>query len=207
MRVAVYVDGFNVYYRALKHTHYKWLDPLILAQSLLDAQDEIVMVRYFTARISSRAGDPDAPRRQEIYLKALRTIPQMRIHYGRFLAKTKIRPLVGFDDCFVEIQDTEEKGSDVNLASYLIHDGWLGLYDAALVMSQDSDLCEPMRMVKEELEKPLGIVWLDGQQPSKHFRRSSSFVRHVTSSRLDAAQFPDTIMGRDGHLIRKPDRW
>ena len=54
MRVRVYVDGFNLYYRALRKTPHKWLNPLTLAQGLLDPNDSIDRLRYFTARISPR---------------------------------------------------------------------------------------------------------------------------------------------------------
>ena len=117
MRVSVYVDSFNLYYRALRRTPYRWLNPLALARGLLDPDDEIGAVRFFTARVSPRAGDPEAPRRQAIYFKALRTIPEIRFHYGRFLPKTKTRPLVADPTRHVEVHDTEEKGSDVNLAA------------------------------------------------------------------------------------------
>lgn len=206
MRVYVYVDGFNLYYRALRDTAHKWLNPIRLAESVLDDGDEIACLRYFTARVSARSGDPEAPRRQEQYLKALRSLPTVRIHYGRFLPKTKTRPLVSNPDKYVEVFDTEEKGSDVNLASYLLHDGWRDRYDAALVISQDSDLCEPMRMVRDDLNKTVGVLWLDGEA-SRRFRNVSSFIRHVSSARLAAAQFPDRVMSRDGRPADKPDSW
>ncbi len=207
MKVRVYVDSFNLYYRALKGTEHRWLNPVKFAESLLDPGDTVDLVRYFTARVSSRAGSPAAPARQQAYLSALHTLPNIKVHYGRFLAKTKFRPLTSDPDTFVEVHDTEEKGSDVNLASYLLHDGWMERYEAALVMSQDSDLCEPIRMVKDELLKPVGVVWLDGQQPSKRFRNVCSFIRHATPSRLAGAQFPALLLGRDGHQVRKPDGW
>lgn len=209
MRVYVYVDGFNLYYRALRGTPYKWLDIRALAQSLLDADDEIVAIRYFTARVRPRPDDPDAPRRQQLYISALRTTPNLTIHYGRFLPKTKWRPLVNpppGGPRYVEIHDTEEKGSDVNLASFLLHDGWHGRYDAAFVLSQDTDLCEPVRMVRDGLNKPVGIACMDGNEAGK-LGRVSSFSRHVRPAHLEAAQFPNPIMGRDGHLIEMPEAW
>jgi hypothetical protein len=33
--VNVYIDGFNLYYGALKRTPYKWLDLALLARTLL----------------------------------------------------------------------------------------------------------------------------------------------------------------------------
>ncbi len=207
MRVRVYIDGFNLYYRALRRTNLKWLDPVRLSACLLDEEDTVDLVRYFTARVSARSGDAGAPARQQAYLSALRTLPNIRIHYGRFLPKIKSRPLVSDPSTYVAVHDTEEKGSDVNLASYLLHDGWSGRFDAALVMSQDTDLCEPIRMVTKDLNKPVGIVWLDGTQPSKRFTAVASFVRHATHARLAASQFPDRLLGKNGHLVEKPAVW
>ncbi|NLD36866.1 MAG: NYN domain-containing protein [Desulfatiglans sp.] len=42
MRTAIYVDGFNLYYRALKGTPYKWLDIKLLVSNLLQPQNKII---------------------------------------------------------------------------------------------------------------------------------------------------------------------
>ena len=60
----------------------------------------------------------------------------------------------------VWVDKTEEKGSDVNLASHLLHDGFKGLYDAAVIITNDSDLAEPIRMVREVLNLRIGILIL-----------------------------------------------
>ena len=44
----LYIDGFNLYYRALKDTPLRWLDLRKLAEALFP-QDEINRVCYFTA--------------------------------------------------------------------------------------------------------------------------------------------------------------
>lgn len=54
---------------------------------------------------------------------------------------------------YVRVAITEEKGSDVNIATHLINDGWKDLYDVAIVVSNDSDLIEPIRIVKSELKR------------------------------------------------------
>ena len=105
------------------------------------------------------------------------------------------------------MHDTEEKGSDVNLAAHLLNDGWQDRYDAALLVTQDTDLCEPARMVKDGLGKPVGLVWLDGGQPSNRWRKAVSFVRQATPARLGAAQFPDRLLGLNGRPIDKPTGW
>jgi uncharacterized LabA/DUF88 family protein len=206
MRVYVYVDGFNLYYRALKGTQFKWLNLNELAKRVLAPSDTVIKVRYFTARVSARAGDPDAPRRQQILFNAIKTVPNIEFHYGRFLPKTKKRPLVSTGK-FVEIHDTEEKGSDVNLATHLLNDGWHKRYDVALVMSQDTDLIEPIRIVVQELGLKVGVVWLDGRRPSRYMSAAASFVRHISHADLGASQFPNPIILPDGTKLNKPATW
>lgn len=207
MRVYVYVDGFNLYYRALRKKRFKWLNLHALATNLLDPADTVEAIRYFTARVSPRAGDADAPRRQQIYLSALATLPNVTVHYGRFLPITKRRPLVNDPKQFVEIHDTEEKGSDVNLAAHLLNDGWRDRYDLALLLSQDTDLVEPARMVTQELGKLVGLVWLDGKRPDDNLRGATSFVRHMTTANLGAAQFPNPIQRNPNPPLYKPATW
>ncbi len=207
LRAFVYVDGFNLYYRGLKGTSHKWLNLRALASELLDPTDQVVAIRYFTADVSPRSGDLDAPVRQQAYLRALRTIPELTIHKGRFLPKSKSRPLVGQERSFVQIHDTEEKGSDVNLASHLLNDAFNGRFEIALVISQDSDLCEPMKMVTHELGKTLGIGWLEPSAPGKRYKAVSSFIRHATPAMLARSQFPDPVIGKGGAHIPKPLAW
>ena len=92
-RTTLYIDGFNLYYRALKDTRFKWLDVKRLAEQVLATHNQITSVKYFTARVSGHR-NPSSPRDQQAYLDALSTIPEVEIIYGRFLAKTVTRPLV-----------------------------------------------------------------------------------------------------------------
>ena len=95
IRTWLYVDGFNLYYGALKGTPFRWLDPSALAKQLLPPTHNVEKIKYFTARVSG-AADPDAPRRQHAYLSALSTVPEVELHYGRFLAKSIWRPIINF---------------------------------------------------------------------------------------------------------------
>jgi len=76
MRVRVYVDGFNLYYRLLKKSRYKWTDLRALSSQLIGPDDSVECIRYFTADVSPRAGDLEAPQRQQAYFRALKTIPE-----------------------------------------------------------------------------------------------------------------------------------
>lgn len=66
----VYVDGFNLYYGAVKDTPYKWLDIRKLCELMLK-DHAIHKVKYFTAKVHGHVGDPRAPQRQQIFLRAL----------------------------------------------------------------------------------------------------------------------------------------
>jgi hypothetical protein len=90
-----------------------------------------VAIRYFTARVRPLPNDPHAPQRQQVYLRALQTIPHLSIHYGMFLKNKKRMALVNPPPNTAEVWSTEEKGSDVNLASHLLLDGFQGKYDLA----------------------------------------------------------------------------
>jgi hypothetical protein len=209
LRTYVYVDGFNLYYRALKNTKFKWLNIESLVKDLLSPKNEISCIRYFTAPVSGKL-DPGQPVRQEAYLRALKTLPCISIHLGNFLTSKKFRPLVEpppGGPTHVQIWNLEEKGSDVNLATYLIHDAWRNLFDVAVVLSQDTDLNEPVRIVRDEIKKPIGVFCLDGKAPGK-LAGCASFVRHLTESRLAAAQFPETIsFGKKGNAVTRPLEW
>ena len=85
-RTIVYVDALNLYYRALRSTGYKWLNLEALATASLPVGCRIVGINYYYAPVSGRT-DPDAPNRQNVYLRALRTLPLVSLYSGNFLAK------------------------------------------------------------------------------------------------------------------------
>ena len=93
MRTSVYIDGLNLYYGAVKGTPFKWLDPVRLSALVLPQACVVDRLLYFTAHVSG-AVDPDAPARQQVYLNALRTLPEVEVHFGSFLAKTVWRPVI-----------------------------------------------------------------------------------------------------------------
>ncbi len=59
---------------------------------------------------------------------------------------------------FTRIFKTEEKGSDVNLAVHLLNDAWLNKYECAVIISNDSDLAEPLRLIKQQNGKKIGLI-------------------------------------------------
>jgi uncharacterized LabA/DUF88 family protein len=207
MKTFVYVDGFNLYYGAVKGTPYKWLDISKLCQLLLP-KHQILRIKYFTARVSGRSGDPHQPTRQQTFLRALGTIPHLEIIYGHFLTNEVMMPLAGCppnSQKYVKVIKTEEKGSDVNIATHLLRDGYTGDYEVAVLVTNDSDLLEPVRIVRQDLQKVVGIL-NPHRYPSRVLLRHASFIKPIRKGVLGASQFPN-ILHDDQGTVTKPPSW
>ena len=208
MRVYAYIDGFNLYYGCLKGSNQKWLDIDHLLR-LVSKKAVIDRIYYFTARVSGTADDPGKPQRQSIYFRALNTLGNVKIVYGHFLSHAVLMPettrqkqLTGRR---VRVLKTEEKGSDVNLASYLLRDAYSGHFDQALVLTNDSDLATPVKMVRDEVGKPVTIL-----NPHKSLARMlqqcATNVKQIRMGAVRAAQFAPVLQDSKGRFF-KPEAW
>ncbi len=205
----VYVDGFNLYYGCLRATPYRWLD-LEAFSSILLPQDDIKRIRYFTARVKARPGSPGVDSRQLAYLRAIGTLPKVSVHFGHFLSHSVRMPVAAPQvngPKTVEVIKTEEKGSDVNLAAYLLMDAFEKDCDTAVVISNDGDLKEPLRMARDLLRVKVGVVnpHIDGNR-SKALAQYADFYKVVRKTALARAQFPPE-MTDDRGIFHKPPSW
>ena len=107
---------------------------------------------------------------------------------------------------YAAVIKTEEKGSDVNIAAHMINDGYKGLYEVAILISNDSDLLEPVKIVRSELKLPVGVLNPFVQTPSFDLRRHATFVRPIRAGVLSASQFPSTLKDSKG-TFHKPPPW
>jgi len=206
MRTSIYIDGFNFYYLAVKDNPYKWLDFKSLFLKLLGSQNDILAIKYYTAIVSG-IQNPQQPVRQKIYINALEAyIPEFSVHYGSFLTSKKWMPLANPINKakFAQVIKTEEKGSDVNLAVHLLNDAWKNLYDCAVIVSNDSDLYEAIRIVKIELKKKIGLIILPRGNPSISLLNCADFKKKIRNNLLKNSQLPDPIPGTK---ISKPIDW
>lgn len=207
MATNVYVDGFNLYYGCLKGGPHKWLNLQAFCEVLLP-KDDIRLIRYFTALVSARPDDLDKPQRQQTYLRALGTIPNLRIHYGHYLTN-KVRMAIAEPKRrgpkTIQVIKTEEKGSDVNLATYLLLDAFERRCDTAVVISNDSDLKEPVKIARTVLGLQLGVM---NPHPARSRSRTleATFFKQVRISALAKCQFPEVFRDAKGEF-RKPAGW
>jgi uncharacterized LabA/DUF88 family protein len=207
IKTYVYIDGFNLYYGALRKTPYRWVNVRKLCELLLP-KNTIDEIKYFTARVSARPGDPDQPVRQQLFFRALQTLPGLTIHYGHFLTHTVAMPLVpvpGQPQRYAWVVKTEEKGSDVNLATHLLHDAHMRRFDVAVVVSNDSDLLEPIKIVRQALGKKVGIL-NPQKNPSRALLPHIDFIKQIRTGVLKASQFPVSMSDQHG-TFTKPAGW
>ncbi len=220
MATNFYIDGFNLYYGAVKTRwpQFKWLDIGAFCSALLPTHT-INRIRYFTALVIPPPEDPQMRIRQDIYLRALRTVPNLHVHdEGWFILKEGLRrqfPLaypknrrVGSPPQSVYVQLPEEKGSDVNLAAYLLLDCFQGDFDEAVVISNDADLAVSIDMVVTKFRKTVGVV-----NPHPKSRRSVTLQKvaswtfqTLNRHHLANSQFPPTLTDSQG-TITKPATW
>jgi hypothetical protein len=206
-RTIVYVDGFNFYYGCVRGTPWKWLNLETLFQSVLDPEkNNILKVKYFTARVQPTPNDPGVHARQDAYFRALvSACPLVEFHFGHFLRHKVRLENASPPPATVEVWKNEEKGSDVNLAVSMLDDCWRNKYDCAVVVSNDSDLALALSLVRAK-QKTIGLVTPGAplRKTSAELRKNSSFIRHIRPHHLSANQLADPIPGT---TITKPPRW
>lgn len=224
-RTYVYIDGFNLYNRAYsKHPaaaqrqSLKWLDLVALARHVLPHND-VVQVRYFTAKIRPSTSDPDAPKRQHAYLRALSSLPELSIHLGQFRVRDKLGRVVRpaqLAGRHVTISTFEEKGSDVNMAVWALRDGYEAKPDVSVFLTGDSDLAEAGTLLQAigitvGVILPAEVHYTDADGKKIANRRPNKipadFLKTLRITDLRSSQLPATVTLPDGKAIHRPRLW
>lgn len=211
----VYIDGFNLYY-AIRNSPYKWLDLSLLSRHLLPKHN-INLIRYFTAHVNPLPHNPSVRTRQDFYLRALKTLQDVEVHdNGNFVSWDRLMPQsplayvrgLNRGPNKVNVLRTEEKGSDVNLASWLLADCFNGCFDYAVVISNDSDLETPIQMVTQQYKKQVKVI-----NPDKPRFASKKLAKVATSNFITIhpwvygkSQFNVTLTDTMG-TFAKPTSW
>lgn len=145
-----------------------------------------------------------------MFIRALKTIPNLKVHCDKFRTYECKRPFVEPDkhSCkFAYIKDIKEKGTDVSLASFMLMDGFKGKYEKAVLISNDSGYKTPVRMVRDNLKLEMAVF-----NPNR--KRKICFALKSAASSYDfiypfplhKCQFPKLMKDKAGD-IRKPDEW
>lgn len=235
MKFNAYVDGLNLYKGALQNRpELKWLDLHSFCEDRWP-EHQLDKVYFFTSRVKEKFPGDDAPRRQHTYLRALEATG-VQIVLGRFIKKIDWLRLVShlhketispqledaskfiqnaFDDssrtAFPDMMKSRiwkygEKGTDVNLSSYLLRDIFRSDLKAALVISADSDFMTPIRIAIENDVVVKTIIPRRGAD-SVEIRGTSSIANEMKVKWLRDNQFPSEIRNQKGITIQRPQEW
>lgn len=202
VRVAAYVDGFNLYF-GLKESYgrkYLWLDLQALAGSLLRHGQTLAHVTYFTARVR---GDADSQQRQSDYLDALAShCSKVSVVDGRFQQKRR-----QCRQCGTSWTVFEEKETDVHIAVSLVEDGVRDLYDSALLISADSDLCPAVRAVKRLRSEKRIIAAFPPRRNSDDLKKTVDGYLSIGHAAIRQAQLPAQVITSAGIALSRPKHW
>lgn len=198
-RVAVFVDGFNLYYGLHEHSGRKhlWLDLHALSTSLLKPDQRLVGVNYFTAR---RRNDRAGAARQSLYIGALKATG-VRVVEGRFQEKTHT-----CRTCAKPWRSYEEKESDVNLCVALMEAAREHQFDTALIVSGDSDMAPAVRAVRRMNHSLRMIAVFPPKRFSAELKSVVDASFQLGAAKIRQAQLPDEVAGGDV-VYRRPTYW
>ncbi len=124
-KVAVYIDGSNFYF-SIKNTFKCKIDIEKFCKKLI-GESELIKINYYTAPIDQES-HPEGYKEQQRFFDKLKEIKKLNIIFGRLERRRK-------DDTDYYV----EKASDINLALDLVLDAQRGVYDKALLVSNDGD--------------------------------------------------------------------
>ena len=200
-RVIVYVDGFNLYFglRSKGWRRYYWQNLWELSRRLLKDDQELLRVKYFTARVKD---NPDKEQRQNTFLEALATLPNLAIFYGKYLVNTQKCRNCGATWCVAS-----EKMTDVNIAVEMLVDAYEGAYDTAILVSADSDLTGPLKAMRRLFPNKRLIAAFPPNRSSWDLQRVVDGFFTIGQNKFKKSQFPDAITKPDGYVLQRPKSW
>ena len=206
----VYIDGFNFYYGIFKDKpEWKWLDISKFCKSLRSL--EVVSVRYFTAVIDEEISYSPKKDRQQKFLSALRTTPDLEIIYGKFQPRlSRCRAT-----CCEEYSDPKEKKTDVNIAVRMMDDCITDKPDTIILISSDSDLEPAVAWVHRVFPEIEIIVYLPNLPGDPNPRRNDYYggigvpCGDLPCGRIPDSQFRTAVRLSENPLrvACRPDEW
>ncbi len=229
MRTACFVDGYNLFYRLLAGTQYKWLDlPSLLAHILRveHPDNTLVSVSFFTSGVKPSLASRGirSKEAQDSYLRAL-IARGVDVTYGRHQLESgkahrfvnKNTPASRLDQ--VDIWKLEEKETDVHIAISMYR---LAARQASLMpeeriqqivlVSADTDMTPALRALREDFPNlRIGVI-LPHREGIKRtipgsLKHHAHWMRHiVTTEELASHQFPNRVSTQKKPAV-KPEYW
>jgi len=199
-RVIAYIDGFNLYFgiKEAKFEKFKWLDVKAMISKLLNENQTLVEIKYFTSRVSN---NPEKQKRQTIYLEALE-LSGVKLFFGHYQT-TKI----SCKSCGSAWANYNEKMTDVNIATQMLVDAYDDKYDMAMLISGDSDLVPPMIEIHKHFNNKRVFVAFPPARQNNTVKIHAKGILTIGRKTLADSQLPETIAKPNGYILKKPREW
>ena len=196
MRVACYIDGFNLYHAIadLQRPHLKWVNLHALAQSLCRGGETLAKVAYFSAYATWM---PDRYARHRQYIAALK-FAGVECHIARFSEQN-----ASCKSCGAQWKRHEEKETDVHFSLTLLEDAVDNLFDRAIIISADSDHVPAVRCVRRRYPaKQLFAATPPGRHSmARGMLNACNSGTQITAGRIEKCLFPETLRDAAGNVI------
>jgi len=196
MRVACYVDGFNLYHAvdALGDARLKWLDLRSLAESYLAPDDVLVRTVFFTA---FNTWEHAKRQRHVNYVKALGATG-VEVVLSRF---DKVHKHCFTHERFCKLR--EEKQTDVAIAIEVMSDCYERGIERVLLITADSDQVPMVRRIRDRFPETIIFMIAPPKRlnAARELGQACSGVAELTAGRLRQHALPDELRDGRGHLI------
>lgn len=202
-RVIVYIDGFNFYF-GLKHNakwkKYYWLDIVKLLESFMRPNQELVAVKYFSAK----PDDLEQSLRQNAFFQANKENPKFKLILGKYLKKE-----ITCFRCGNVIHTHEEKETDVRIATQIVADAYQDNCDLQIVVSADSDMIPAIELATEAKHKVF-IYFPPHQYSSNLAAMGAGKPLHMKQyeTRFKQCLLPDVVhLEKANFDLHIPEKW
>lgn len=231
----VYIDGLNFYSSVRGRPADKWVDFRVYAERLVPGDGTLKTVKYFTSQISAKAAEDRAsPRRQRIFIRAVKATPGVEVYEGKFRVPDEWRSLSrtgSWADWFrpplpdsvvssdathfathtarpwkVRVQLPQEKFTDVAIATHLLRDFYRGDCSHAIVLSNDADLGPAIELAVADGHH-VG-VFSPVRTVSRDLARVASWAKSVRPDLASQCQLPDSVaVPGKARVLNRPAAW
>ncbi len=234
-RWTVYVDGLNFYSSVRGRPTDKWVDFAEYASKLVPSGDQLDIVKYFTAQISDKAAeDSGSPRRQRVFIRAVRATPNVEVYEGKFQVPNEWRAVASsgnWSDRFrpelpdavlasdpshfathesrpwkVKVELPQEKFTDVAIASHLLRDYYTGTCTNAILVTNDADLRPAIELAVADGHY-VG-VFSSVSTVSRDLSRVATWAKSVRPDLASRCQMPDDVpVPNSSRVLSRPRVW
>ncbi len=199
-RVVAYIDGFNLYFgiREANFDQCRWLNVKKLVSSLLQPNQELAGVKYYTSRVSN---NPYKQKRQSTYIDALESTG-IEIYYGNYQDGSE-----ECKRCGHIWRTAKEKMTDVNIATAIIVDAYKDEYDMAMLISGDSDLTPPIKAVHNLFTNKRVFIAFPPKRHNSSMALVSKGSLMIGRKKLVDAQFDEEVISKTGYKLKISTEW